>query len=227
MKSGPHSSSANILFFAFWKTNDGEGRSWYRPFCHSISMFLFYYVPLCLPPCPLFSIFYGLLTLLLPWNNKHVSWGGNRWRSPTQKNNYIARKDGMKGGSVTHAHTPLKHGWLVLRVGKSVRVVKVMVYLFLTLSPLFFPHLYFLFGPQTHFSFSIDKILQNGLLWQSHASRTFKTFPTDDAAYWIWHYTWQPLWGSCEVARLCHDWPTALTYSVYLRSCDYKVTRPS
>lgn len=67
--------------------------------------------------------------------------------------------------------------------------------------------------------FSIDKFLQNGRLWH------LKTLPTDHAAYWIWHHTWQPLWGLCEVARLCHDWPTALTNSVYLRSCDYKVTR--
>lgn len=83
-----------------------------------------------------FPIFYGLLTVLLPWNNKHVSWGGNRCRGPTPRTNYITRKDRMKGSSVTHAPTPLKHGWLVLKVGKSVPDVNVVVYLFLPLSSL-------------------------------------------------------------------------------------------
>lgn len=50
----------------------------------------------------------------------------------------------MKGGSVTHAPTPLQHGWLVLRVGKSVRGIKVMVYLFFSRSS-FPPSALFLF----------------------------------------------------------------------------------
>lgn len=131
--------------------------------------------PLCLPLRPLFSIFYGLLTVLLPWNNKHVSWGGNRCRGPTQRTNYITRKDRMKGSPVTHAHTPLKHGWLVLKVGKSVRDVKVVVYLFLPLS--LFSFLAFIsFSVLCLTFFSIDKLLQNGHLWKSHASDTLRHF---------------------------------------------------
>lgn len=131
----------------------------------------------------------------------------------------------MKGSPVTHAPTPLKHGWLVLKVGKSVWDINVVVYLFLPLSS--FPSLpLFPFQSSTSPFFVLTNSSRMAV-WTVTCLWHLKTLPIDHAAYWIWHNTWQPLWGTCEVARLYHDWPTALTNSVSLRSCDYKVTRRS
>lgn len=114
------------------------------------------------------------------------------------------------------ARIPLKHGWLVLGVGKFQQGVKVVVYLFLSLHLYFIlPQLYFSFIPLTRLVLVLTNSPKKHFLRTAFCDSHARPMPLGHFQVIVQPIesdsTWQTLWGSCEVARLRCDWPKAFS----------------